>query len=895
MLSWGEIESNAIAFAKTWKDCAGDERQEAQTFEKDFMSIFGVDWHEGLHEHQVRDMQGKIGYIDYLLPGKILIEMKSKGESLTRAYNQGYEYVRCLKPDEYPELLMVSDFDYIQVTNLSTMQTFKKYKISQLKNRVRMFGKLAGYNSEVTFTTDIQVNTDASYKMAKLHDILKENGYEGEALEQYLVRLLFCLFSDDTGIFDKGSFETYIRNSKEDGTDLSSRIMLLFDTLNTEKRMTTLPDELKAFRYINGSLFAKQLPPAYFDRKMRDILLECCDFDWSYISPAIFGAMFQGVMDEEKRREMGAHYTSEENILKLIKPLFLDKLWDEFEKSKSTKAELEAFHHKLSTLKFLDPACGCGNFLIITYRELRILEFEVLKMTYDHRQMTMIEKFCEISINQFYGIEYEEFACQIAHVGMILMKHQMDKEVSNYFGMNLIDFPIKESANIVHGNALRIDWNDIVSSDGLAYIIGNPPFVGARNMSREQKDDMLATFGKINGLGNLDYVTAWYIKAAEYIKGEKTGVAFVSTNSICQGEQAALLWKPLFEKLGVNISFAYRNFKWSNEAKGKANVTCVIIGFSYGYQLGKKIIIDGDETLLEATNINGYLLDAPNIFIENRSKPICDVPPINYGSFALDDGNYTISEKEFNDMIKNDANCKKFLRPFIGAKELMHNIPRYCIWLEGVNPREIASCQQIKEKVEKVRAWRNNSQRAVTRELAEYATLFAERRQPNTNYLAIPTVCSEKRRYIPMDFLSPDIIASNQIYIVGNADLYHFGILQSNVHMSWMRAVSGKLETRYRYSSAIVYNNFPWPSVTDEQKNIIAKKAQDILDVRKIYKDSSLAEMYDNLEMYTELNKAHIALNKEVWKAYNAKWKTEEECVSYLMALHQQIIGEMKS
>lgn len=890
MLSWGEIESNAIGFARTWKDCAGDERQEAQTFEKDFMSIFGVDWHEGLHEHQVRDMQGKIGYIDYLLPGRILIEMKSKGESLTRAYNQGYDYVRSLKPDEYPELLMVSDFDYIQVTNLSTMQTFKKFKISQLKNHIRMFGKLAGYNSEVTFTTDIQVNTDASYKMAKLHDILKENGYEGEALEIYLVRLLFCLFADCTGIFDKGSFESYISNSKEDGSDLSSRIMLLFDTLNTNKRMATLPDELKTFRFINGDLFSKQLPPAYFDRKMRDILLECCNFDWSYISPAIFGAMFQGVMDEQKRREMGAHYTSEENILRLVKPLFLDELWDEFEKSKSTKAELEEFHNKLTTLKFLDPACGCGNFLIITYRELRLLEFEVLKMTYDNKQLTMIEKFCEISINQFYGIEYEEFACQIAHVGMLLIKHQMDKEVSNYFGMNLIDFPIKESANIIHGNALRIDWNDVVSSNELSYIIGNPPFVGARNMSRDQKDDMLVTFGKIKGFGNLDYVTAWYKKASEYINGERIKVAFVSTNSICQGEQVPLLWKPLFEKLGINISFAYKNFKWSNEARGKANVTCVMIGFSYGYQGAKKIIFGSDGKLSEAKNINGYLLDAPNIFIESKSKPICDVPSINYGSFALDDGNFTISEKEYHDLIDNDVNCKKFIKPFIGAKEIMHNIKRFCVWLEGVNPREVAGCKQIKEKVDKVREWRINSDRKATRGLSEYAALFAEIRQPKTNYLAIPTVCSEKRRYIPMVFLTPDIIASNQIYIVADADLYHFGVLQSNVHMSWMRAVGGKLETRYRYSSAIVYNNFPWPNISDEQKHIIAVKAQGILNARVKYKDSSLAEMYDNLQLYTELNKAHIELNKEVWKAYNAKWNTEEECVADLMRLYQQMV-----
>ncbi|NLD33190.1 MAG: class I SAM-dependent DNA methyltransferase [Trichococcus flocculiformis] len=476
-LSWGEIETNAIAFAKRWKDCRGDERQDAQTFEKDLMSVFGVDWLEGLHERRITNEYGVQNYIDYILPGKILIEMKSKGESLIRAYNQAIVYSKCLKPEEHPEIIMVSDFEYIQVTNLRTGQAFQKFKLNQLKKHIRMFGVVAGYTSEVTFKTDIEVNTDASYKMAKLHDGLKANGYVGKELEIYLVRLLFCLFAEDTGIFEKNTFENYILASKEDGSDLSGRMMELFSILDTpeQKRMGTLREELKRFRYINGNLFAAFLPPAAFDVKMRQTLIDCCDFDWSFISPAIFGAMFQGVMDEKERRELGAHYTSEKNILKVIQPLFLDDLWAEFDRMKSTKAELEAFHDKIASLRFLDPACGCGNFLIITYRELRLLEFEVLKMLHDNTQMIIMDLLCKVSVDQFYGIEYEEFPCQIAQVGLLLMKHQMDKEVSNYFGMNLIDFPIKETATIVHGNALQIDWETVVPKDKLSYCFGNPP------------------------------------------------------------------------------------------------------------------------------------------------------------------------------------------------------------------------------------------------------------------------------------------------------------------------------------------------------------------------------------------------------------------------------------
>ena len=893
MLSWGEIETNAIGFANTWKNCRGNEKQEAQTFEKDLMAVFGVDWHDGLHEYQIWTGDGRVNYIDYLLPGKILIEMKSKGESLIRAYNQGYDYSKCLKPDEYPELLLVSDFEWIQVTNLKTMQTFKNYKLKDLKKHVRMLGGLAGYNSQITFKTDIEVNTDASYKMAKLHDALKENGYIGKNLEIYLVRILFCLFGEDMGIFEDKTFEHYLLNSKEDGSDLSGRLTDLFNTLNTQEnqRMTNLPDDLKKFRYINGGIFSDYLPSAYFDTKMRRIMLDCCDFDWSYISPAIFGAMFQGVMDDIERRALGAHYTSEENILKLIKPLFLDDLWDEFERCKITKMELEEFHNKLAGLKFLDPACGCGNFLIITYRELRLLEFEVLKMLYDNRQMTLIDILCKVSVEQFYGIEYEEFPCQIAQVGLLLMKHQMDKQVSHYFGLNLIDFPIKESANILHGNALTLNWEDIVLKDDLNFIIGNPPFLGYSMQNENQKKEMKGVFldnGKAyKKAGKIDYVSAWYYKASEYLRWTNIRAAFVSTNSIAQGEQVSYIWKPIMEQFDVHIDFAYRTFKWSNEAKGNAGVYCVIIGFSSGFNK-QRLIFDGEKIEI-AQNINPYLINGPTVFIESRKKPICDVPELISGSRPADGGYLIIEADEYDDFIKAEPGAEVYIRPLIGSKEFLHSLHRWCLWLPNTEPAKIKKMPLIMQRIEQVRIFRLASTKRATQEYADYPSRFMEIRQPTSDYIVIPEVTGIRRKYIPIGFIDANVIASNLVKFIPNATLYDFGMLTSNVHMAWTRSVCGHLGTSYRYSKDIVYNNFPWPNPTDDQRQRIEQSAQMILDARALYPESSLSDLYDPLTMPQELIKAHKKVDTEVCKAYGTVWKKEEDCVADLMKMYVEI------
>ena len=476
MLTWTEIETRAIAFQKRWKGCSGDERQYGQTFEKDFMEVFGVDWHDGFHEHPIISLDGVTNYIDYFLPGKILIEMKSRGKSLDSAFTQAIAYARALKPEAQPALILVSDFDTIRVYNTAKQHHYKPFKVSNLKAHVRIFSLLTGREADPNVRTEIELNTDASYKMAKLHDALKENGYSGHELEVYLVRLLFCLFADDTGVFEKSTFYNYIKTSNPDGSDLSGRLSMLFSTLDTptEKRMKTLPDDLNRFRYINGNLFSEQLTPPFFSAKMRETLLECCDFDWTQISPAIFGAMFQGVMNPQERRELGAHYTSEENILKVIRPLFLDELYAEFERSKNTTAELQTFHRKLASLTFLDPACGCGNFLIITYQKLRELEFEILKLLSESGQMVLFDDPTKVSADQFYGIELEDFPCEIAKVSMLLMKHLMDQEVSHYFGGNFIDYPIRDNASIINANALRLDWNEVVPAYRLNYIMGNP-------------------------------------------------------------------------------------------------------------------------------------------------------------------------------------------------------------------------------------------------------------------------------------------------------------------------------------------------------------------------------------------------------------------------------------
>lgn len=895
-LSWNEIKERAIAFSKKWEDTT-DENADAKPFLVDFFNIFGVsDRRVNSFEHRVTKRNGRNGYIDMLWKGNILIEMKSRGKDLDRAYQQATDYFDGLKEYDLPKYILVCDFHTFRLYDLEADKTFE-FTLDQLYKRVNLFGFIAGYSSKVELKEQDPVNIKAAEAMAKLHDSLKEIGYDGHNLELYLVRLLFCLFADDSSIFNKNIFYEYVRNhSSEDGSNLASVINEIFEILNTptDKRFKNISDELNAFPYVNGKLFEERLPLASFDSKMRNILLNCSTLDWGKISPAIFGSMFQGVMDADKRRNLGAHYTSERNILKLIKPLFLDELWAEFEKVKNNERQLKIFHQKISSLRFLDPACGCGNFLIVTYRELRLLELEVLKALNGTQRVFNISDLVLCNVDQFAGIEYEEFPSQIAKVAMWLIDHQMNMLCSEEFGEYFVRLPLRKSANIIQGDALELDWNEVAPKEQLSYIIGNPPFVGARLMSKEQSAQIERVFDHIRGAGNLDYVTAWYAKAAQYIQGTRIKVAFVSTNSIVQGEQVGILWRVLLEKYNVHIHFAHRTFKWSNEAKGNAGVYCVIIGFA-NFDTDNKTIfeyedITGEPHILQAKNINPYLVDAKNTLIENRSKPLCDVPTIGVGNQPIDGGNYLFTKEEMEEFIELEPKSAQYFRPWYGAIEFIQQKPRYCLWLGDCSPSELRSMPHCMERVKTVREFRMASKRAATQKVAETPTRFFIENMPESSYIIVPSVSSENRKYIPMGFMGSDSMASNLVLIIPEGTLYHFGVLTSAMHMAWTRCVCGRLKSDFRYSAGIVYNNFPWvENPTPKQVERIEQCAEAVLEARKMFPNSSLADLYDPLAMPPALMKAHQALDKAVDAAYrSAPFTSDSQRMEFLFDLYNK-------
>jgi hypothetical protein len=908
-LSWNEIKDRALHFSKEWADTSNEEA-DAKPFLVEFFNVFGISSKRvSTFEHRVKKLDEKDGYIDLLWKGTILIEMKSRGKNLDKAYQQAKDYLHGLKQHELPKYILVSDFETFKLHDLEDNSDLGienpkviEFKLNDLVNNVQHFSYILGYQKKVYKEQD-PANIKAAELMGKLHDRLEEIGYTGHPLEVYLVRILFCLFAEDTTIFNKQQFQEFIeQRTNEDGSDLASKIQELFQVLNTakENRFKNLDEQLAEFPYVNGKLFEEILPMASFDSKMRTALLECCYIDWSKISPAIFGSMFQSVMNPKERRNLGAHYTSETNILKLIKPLFLDELWKEFEGIKDNKNKLPEFHKKLSTLKFLDPACGCGNFLVITYRELRLLELEVLRSSHKSGQGVLdVRDIMLLDVDMMCGIEYEEFPARIAEVAMWLIDHQMNMQISNEFGQYFVRLPLKKSAKIVHGNALQTDWESVVPKNELSYILGNPPFIGKKEQKPEQKADMEKVFANIKGSGVLDYVTAWYLKAAQYIQNTKIKVAFVSTNSISQGEQVGLLWTILFNQYKIKIHFAHRTFSWRNEAKGNAAVHCVIVGFA-NYDTNNKSIfeyedIKGEPHEIKVKNINPFLVEGKDITVENRKSPICKVPEIIYGSFALDDGNYTLSEEERNQIIAENSNSKKLIKPFIGGRELLHSEKRYCLWLLNADPNEIKTNSKIKERVEAVRKWRSNSDRANTKKIAETPTLFAEVRQPKTSYLAFPTVSSVNRKYIPIAFLSPETIASNQLYVLPNANVYYFGILTSFIHMAWVKSVCGRLKSDYRYSASIVYNNFPFPeNPTDKQIKAIEEKAQKVLDTRAEFPSNSLADLYDPLSMPPALVKAHNELDKAVDLAYRSQpFTSEAKRMEFLFELYEKYTADL--
>jgi hypothetical protein len=896
-LSWNEIKQRAIAFSKEW-ETETSEKSESQSFWNDFFNVFGISRRRvGSFELPIKKADNKQGFIDLLWKGMILVEHKSRGKDLDKATQQAKDYFPNLKEHELPKYILVSDFQKFRLYDLDTNET-KEFELKDFVNHVHLFGFIAGYEKRV-YKDEDPVNIAAAELMGELHDRLKEIGYTGHDLEVYLVRLLFCMFADDTGIFNKGIFWEYIDlHTKEDGSDLAMHIASIFQILNTskEKRLKNLDENLAQFPYVNGKLFEETVQPAAFDKQMREILLKACAFDWGKISPAIFGSMFQAVMNQTERRNLGAHYTSEKNIQKLIKPLFLDDLYIEFEKAKGSKGKLETLHKKIANLYFLDPACGCGNFLIITYRELRDLEILILlELNKTGQLVTDISSIIQVDVDQFAGIEYDEFAVRVAEVAMWLIDHQMNVKVSNEFGQYFVRLPLKKAAKIVHGNSLRIDWESVVAKEKLNFILGNPPFVGAMIMNDEQRNDIAYVFNGEKGTGVLDYVCAWYLKASQITQNNKINVGFVSTNSISQGEQVAILWNILFGKYKVKINFAHRTFKWTNEAKGNAAVHCVIIGFSYFDAIEKYIFdyqdINGEPLVIKAKNINPYLVDGNDIIINNRSVPVSDVPLMRFGSMPRDGGNFIFSEAEKEEFIKIEPQAKKWIRPYTGAQEFINGYSRYCLWLVDISPNELKALPEVLKKVDKVKNFRLESKAASTRKFAATPTLFCQIAQPETDYLLVPRVSSEKRIYIPIGFMSRDVIGNDQVLLIPNANLYIFGVLTSAIHMTWMKYVCGRLKSDYRYSKDIVYNNYPFPeNVSDKQKQKVETAAQKVLDTRAKYPDSSLADLYDPLTMPPDLVKAHQALDKAVDLCYRPQpFVSELNRIEYLFNLYEAL------
>ncbi|MDD3323457.1 MAG: methylase [Paludibacter sp.] len=899
-LSWNEIKDRALHFSKEWADTSNEEA-DSKPFLIEFFEVFGITRKRvSTFEHKVKKLDESNGYIDLLWKGTILIEMKSRGKNLDKAYQQAVDYTYGLKQHELPKYILICDFETFRLYDLEENKTVE-FKLNDLVNNVQHFGYILGYQKNVYKEQD-PANIQAAELMGKLHDRLKEIGYEGHPLEVYLVRLLFCLFAEDTTIFDKQAFQDYIeQRTNVDGSDLASKLQELFQVLNTpfEKRFKNIDEQLNEFPYVNGKLFEEVLPVASFDTKMRQALLDCCIIDWSKISPAIFGSMFQSVMNPKERRNLGAHYTSETNILKLIKPLFLDELWKEFESIKNNKNKLPEFHKKLSTLKFLDPACGCGNFLVITYRELRLLELEILRNIYKSGQQVIdISDIIWLDVDMMNGIEYEEFPARIAEVAMWLMDHQMNMQISNEFGQYFARLPLKKSAKIINGNALQTDWETVVSKNDLSYILGNPPFIGQQLQNTNQKADILKVFGKSEGSGVLDYVAAWYLISSIFIQNTKIKVAFVSTNSICQGEQAGILWNQLFALYKIKIHFAHQTFNWKNEARGNAAVHCVIVGFANYDNNNKRIFeyenINGIAHEVSVKNINPYLVDGKDFALSSRSKPLNNVPEIKRGNSPYDGGNFLFSEDEKNYFLEQEPNALQFIKKFLGAREFINGINKYCLWLKDAEPQEIKGLPLVLDRVKKVKEFRQNSPGKETQSYASSPTLFRDKNNPDS-FIVIPRVSSENRKYIPMGFFDKDYIAGDTCMTIFNGQLFHFGVLNSIMHIAWVKSVCGRLKSDFRYSKDIVYNNFPWPeNATDKQIQFIEEKAKKVLDIRTEFPKSSLADLYDSLTMPQALIKAHNELDKAVDLAYRPQpFTSEANRMVYLFELYEKYTANL--
>ena len=905
-----EVRRRLQLFAKEHENDR-EEKQYAQQFMRDFYACFGLSKSSAsMFEKKVIKFGNARGYIDSFIPGVLLVEQKTTGEDLYKAYEQATDYAMAITNEfEKPQYILISDFQTFHLYNLHNLDKEPLIcSLSEISKRADWFMFLID-KRVIAYSEELPINRKAVEQIAKLHDALLRANYTGKDLESFLTRLLFCLFADDTGIFgEDGQFKRLVAKTKEDGSDLGMAIAMLFQVLNTahDKRQTNLDEALKAFEYVNGGLFEEQISIPSFDFDLRTILVKCSELDWSGISPAIFGAMFQSVLEagatdtvhrKESRRELGAHYTSERNILKVIQPLFLDELHKEFEQA-VTKPKLQALYDKLHTLKFFDPACGCGNFLVIAYRELRRIENDVIAKLYfkgEQGGLLDVKEYCKVNIEQFYGIEIDEAAVHIARVAMYITDHQLNLESGAKFGETRATVPLIATPHIHCGNALRTDWNTVVSANECSYVFGNPPFYGKQWQSVEQKSDLELVASEIKNFALLDYVTGWYIKATNYIQNSQIQVAFVSTNSITQGEQVAVLWSFLLHK-GVKINFAHRTFKWSNEGRGVAAVHCVIIGFSL-FDKKDKLLFDyeniGDlqATSKQVSQINPYLVDAKSVLITKKSSPICNVPVMSYGNMPNDGGHLVMSDDEKMTLINSEPESIKYIKRFTMGDEFINNIARWCLWLKDIDITELRKLPKVYERVSKVKQVRLDSARKATQILSATPALFAEIRQPSTRYIALPRVSSERRLYIPIGFLEPDVIAGDKVYVVASGSLTIFSILTSSMHMAWMRTVCGRMKSDYSYSNTIAYNNLPFPSF--DKDGLIAElevTGNNILNARLLYPNASLADLYDELTMPVELVKAHQANNRAVDEAYGYKGGDDDASrVAFLFKRYEEL------
>ena len=924
-----EIQQRTAAktFVDSWSTRGYEKQETALFWIERAISEYGVENIKEFIQFEVPVQLDHTSFIDGFIPEtRVLIEQKSADVDLKRGakqsdgsiltpYGQARRYAGYLPHNQNPRWIVVCNFREFHIHDMNRPND--EPEIVLLSDLEKEYSRLQFLvdTGDTNIKKEMEVSLQAGEIVGVLYDALLKQYKDPESAETLkslnalCVRLVFCLYAEDAGIFGGGHkmFQNYLRNH---AGEARRALIDLFKVLDTkpEERDPYMDDDLAAFPYVNGGLFADEsVVIPRLDEEIVDLIVHKAseDFNWSEISPTIFGAVFESTLNPETRRSGGMHYTSIENIHKVIDPLFLDGLKAELAEireiavDKTRTARLKAFQTKLAGLTFLDPACGSGNFLTETYLSLRRLENKVLALLVEAARKQVTGQIMlggggdmnpiQVSIGQFYGIEINDFAVTVARTALWIAESQMMKETEDVVHMPLDFLPLRSYANIIEGNALRLDWESVIPQYKLNYIMGNPPFVGARLMGSEQKDDVTAIFEGWKNAGNLDYVCCWYKKAADFMAGTAIRSALVSTNSVSQGESVANLWKPLFEG-GVHIDFAHRTFRWDSEAKIKAHVHCVIIGFSVATNAAPKVLYTSDRSQI-VHNINGYLLDAENVFVESRSKPLCNIPEIGIGNKPIDGGNYLFTKEEMDEFLQKEPAAKAYFKPWYGSQEFINRCPRYCLWLGDCPPNELRKMPECIKRVEAVRQLRLASKSAGTRKLADTPTRFHVENMPSGTYVVIPEVSSERRKYVPMGFMTPDILCSNLVKIVPNATLYHFGVLTSNVHMAWMRAVCGRLKSDYRYSKDIVYNNFPWPTPTDEQKVKIEQTAQAILDARALYPDSSLADLYDEVTMPKELRRAHQQNDRTIWEAYGKAWdiKSESGCVAELMRMYQRL------